>query len=142
MDTLTKAERSERMARIRSKNTGPEIRVRQLVHSLGYRFRLHRNDLPGRPDLVFPSRRMVIFVHGCFWHAHGRCKTANQPKTHRAYWSDKFTRNKARDRANRQKLRRQGWAVLILWECQTKSCDKMRGRIVGFLGYPDDKAKG
>jgi DNA mismatch endonuclease (patch repair protein) len=133
MDTLTAAERSVRMAKIRSKDTLPELRVRQLVHRLGYRFRLHQKDLPGRPDLVFTSRRKVIFVHGCFWHAHGRCKTANQPKSRRGYWKDKFARNKARDQSNARKLRNLGWKVLVIWECQTRSEALMLPRLRCFL---------
>ena len=138
MDTLTSAERSRRMARIRSRDTAPELRVRRLLNGLGYRFRLHRKDLPGSPDLVFPSRRKVIFVHGCFWHAHGRCKTANQPKTRRAYWSGKFARNKARDRSNTLKLRKLGWDVFVIWECQTRDAAQMQSRLVNFL---DTKAQ-
>ena len=102
MDTLTAAERSERMARIRSKDTKPELRVRQLVHRLGYRFRLHQKDLPGRPDLVFASRRKVVFVHGCFWHAHEDCSVANRPKSRSEFWNAKFERNRFRDPKNQR----------------------------------------
>ena len=100
MDTLSKAERSERMARIRSKNTKPELQVRRLLHGLGYRFRLHRRDLPGSPDVVFAARRKIVFVHGCFWHGHKNCKVANRPKSRRSFWSAKFKRNRERDAMN------------------------------------------
>jgi DNA mismatch endonuclease, patch repair protein len=121
MDSMTVAERSERMARIRSKDTKPELRVRQLLHRLGYRFRLHRKDLPGSPDLVFPSRRKVIFVHGCFWHAHDACKVANRPKSRQSFWDSKFKRNRLRDIANQKALRQHGWRVYTVWECETKA---------------------
>src|SRR5437899_9244114 len=106
MDTLTVAERSERMARIKSKDTKPELRVRRLVHRLGYRYRLHRKRLPGKPDLVFSSRRKVIFVHGCFWHAHEGCKVANQPKTRGEFWASKFMRNRQQDFVNQASLKK------------------------------------
>lgn len=134
MDTLTVAERSERMARIRSKDTKPEMRVRQLMHRLGYRFRLHRKDLPGCPDLVFPSRRKVVFVHGCFWHAHEGCKIANRPKSQRSFWDAKFERNKLRDAANQQALKQDGWMVCTVWECETKGLARLAFRLSKFLG--------
>jgi DNA mismatch endonuclease, patch repair protein len=134
MDTLTVAERSARMARIRSKNTRPELLVRKLVHSLGYRFRLHRSGLPGRPDLVFPSRRKVVFVHGCFWHAHDNCKTANRPKSRRAYWDMKFETNRKRDQANSVALKRDGWRILTVWECEVKRTARLASRLSRFLG--------
>jgi DNA mismatch endonuclease, patch repair protein len=134
MDTLTVAERSARMAKIRSKNTKPELLVRKLAYHLGYRFRLHRTGLPGRPDLVFPSRRKVIFVHGCFWHAHENCKTANRPKSRRAYWDTKFENNRKRDQANCAALKRDGWRVLTVWECEAKRAAKLAPRLSRFLG--------
>lgn len=133
MDTLTPKERSARMARIRSTNTQPELAVRRLVHKLGYRYRLHRKDLPGAPDLVFLSRRKVIFVHGCFWHAHEGCKVANRPKSRPEYWLEKFERNRKRDRANESSLRDAGWGVCTIWECETRSADLAR-RVSKFLG--------
>lgn len=120
------------MARIRSTDTEPELAVRRLVHKLGYRYRLHRRDLPGAPDLVFPSRRKVVFVHGCFWHAHDGCKVANQPKTRQNYWRTKFEQNKMRDRANESLLRNTGWQVFTIWECETKRGD-LAQRISRFL---------
>lgn len=133
MDTLTVAERSERMARIRSKDTKPEMVVRRSVHQLGYRYRLHRRDLPGVPDLVFPSRKKIIFVHGCFWHAHARCTVANRPKSRKSFWLAKFRRNKERDRANEELLRRAGWGVLVIWECETKDKASLMRRLSEWL---------
>lgn len=134
MDIMTVAERSERMSRIRSKDTKPELRVRHILHRLGYRYRLHRKDLPGVPDLTFPSRKKALFVHGCFWHAHRGCKIANRPKTRRSFWDAKFKHNQARDRANERSLRKQGWDVFTVWECQTKSDDLLVKRLSLFLG--------
>ena len=115
MDTLTRAQRSERMARIRSRNTGPELAVRRLVYSLGFRYRLHGTGLPGKPDLVFASRRKVIFVHGCFWHQHPGC--GRQPKSRLEFWTEKLFQNRERDLRNQRKLRSLGWRILIVWEC-------------------------
>lgn len=133
MDTLTIAERSERMARIRSKNTKPELRVRQLVHRLGYRFHLHRRDLAGCPDLVFQSRRKVVFVHGCFWHAHEGCKVSNRPKSRQSFWDSKFKRNRLRDISNSKALRQDGWKVLTVWECETKRDAQLARRLAKFI---------
>src|SRR5215213_7053240 len=115
-DTLSKAHRSARMALIRSKNTKPEVIVRKLVHSLGYRYSLRRRDLPGKPDLVFSSRGAVIFVHGCFWHQHDipRCRP-RKPKSRNKYWEPKFQRNIERDQQSILALRRLGWRVLVIW---------------------------
>jgi DNA mismatch endonuclease Vsr len=121
VDTLKKEERSARMARIRGKDTKPEMVVRQTLHRLGYRYRLHRMDLPGRPDIVFPARKLVLFVHGCFWHAHRGCAIANLPKSRREFWSAKFSRNKERDQRNETLLTQAGWRVMTVWECETKN---------------------
>jgi DNA mismatch endonuclease (patch repair protein) len=134
MDTLTKAQRSERMARIKSKDTKPELRVRRLVHRLGYRYRLHRKDLPGCPDLVFPSRRKIVFVHGCFWHGHEDCAIANMPKSRSDFWAEKFKRNRARDAKNKMALTENGWRVLTVWECETKGTGALMLRLARFLG--------
>lgn len=115
-----KLTRSEIMARIRSKNTTPELAVRQALHAAGLRFRLHRTDLPGRPDIVFPGRRTVVFVHGCFWHSHPGCKRARIPGTRQEYWVPKLLRNVERDQAAAAALRSAGWRVLIVWECETR----------------------
>lgn len=122
------------MRAIRSTGMRPEMAVRKLVHALGYRFRLHKKDLPGKPDLVFPSRQKIIFVHGCFWHSHARCKTAHVPKTNLDYWISKLDRNRTRDRKNVEALKRLGWKVLVLWECETNDEDHLRARVSSFLG--------
>jgi DNA mismatch endonuclease (patch repair protein) len=136
MDTLTIAQRSRVMARVRSKDTQPERRVRTLVYSLGYRYRLHVRALPGRPDLVFRSRRCVILVHGCFWHQH-QCKAGNRrPKSRVEFWNAKLAANMRRDVQQRRELHRMGWRVLTIWECETlvKSHDRIARTIIAFLG--------
>ncbi len=122
MDPLTPTQRSERMSRVRHKDTKPEMVVRRLTHSLGYRYRLHRRDLPGQPDVVFPSRRKIILVHGCFWHQHG-CPIYRYPKSRLEFWAPKLERNVRRDRENQARLRELGWEVLVVWECQAKRKD-------------------
>jgi DNA mismatch endonuclease (patch repair protein) len=118
MDNLTQAERSDLMRRVRSRNTSPEIAVRRIVHRLGYRYRLHDRGLPGNPDIVFPSRGKIILVHGCFWHGH-RCRAGlNTPVSNTAYWTNKLSRNKERDQRNIRRLRKLGWNVLVVWECE------------------------
>ncbi|HYH07680.1 MAG TPA: DNA mismatch endonuclease Vsr [Thermoanaerobaculia bacterium] len=133
MDKLSRAERSENMRRIRSRNMKPELIVRSLAHRLGYRFRLHRKDLPGKPDLVFASRRKVIFVHGCFWHQHGSCVDSRLPKTNADYWHPKLMRNVARDAAAIKALRSAKWRTLVIWECETKDQTRVAKRIERFL---------
>ena len=124
-DTLSPEARSALMSRIRAKDTKPEVYVRRLVHSMGYRYRLHRRDLPGTPDMVFPSRRKIIFMHGCFWHLHDdpKCKLARMPNSNQAFWKPKLERNRERDKANRAKLETLGWEVLVIWECQVRNKD-------------------
>jgi DNA mismatch endonuclease (patch repair protein) len=135
MDTLSPKERSERMARVRSKDTKPEWTVRKLVHGLGFRYRLHRKDLPGHPDLVFASRKKVIFIHGCFWHRHGvRCHLTRMPKSRLDFWKPKLEENRRRDEKNRRRLRAFGWKVLIIWECQIPRAEALKARIIKFLG--------
>jgi DNA mismatch endonuclease (patch repair protein) len=121
------------MARVKSQDTKPELAVRRLVHSLGYRYRLHRCDLPGNPDLVFPRRRAVIFVHGCFWHQHTCRAGRNTPKSRMEYWQPKLAGNSARDRRNRRKLKSAGWRVLTIWECQIRDTARLSRTIVRFL---------
>ena len=118
MDNLTVERRSWNMGRIRGKDTRPEIVVRSLLHRQGYRFRLHSGFLPGKPDIVLPQHRLVIFVHGCFWHRHARCRFAYTPKSRRNFWLTKFAANVERDRVVRRRLRSLGWRVLTVWECQ------------------------
>jgi DNA mismatch endonuclease (patch repair protein) len=119
MDRITKAHRSWNMSRIRGRNTSVELSVRSVLHNLGFRFRLHRNDLPGRPDIVLPKHRTVVFVHGCFWHRHPGCGNATTPSSNSKFWKSKFEENVARDRRNIATLRRKGWRVRVVWECQT-----------------------
>ena len=120
------------MARIKAKNTGPEMLVRRLLHGLGYRYRVHRRELPGCPDIVFASRRKVIFVHGCFWHGHS-CDRGGKPKSHQDYWGPKLERNKKRDAINARELAAMGWSVLILWECEIEDKPGVTRRLVTFL---------
>lgn len=133
MDTLTPKQRSERMSRVRAKDTKPEMVVRRLVHSMGYRYRLHVAALPGRPDLVFPGRGAVIFVHGCFWHRHKGCKLARLPKSRLDFWVPKLEANRQRDTAVLRLLRKSGWRVLVVWECQTKQPEALARRLRQFL---------
>jgi DNA mismatch endonuclease, patch repair protein len=134
VDTLTPEERSERMSRVRSRDTKPEKLVRSLVHRMGYRYRLHRSSLPGCPDLVFPGRKKVIFVHGCFWHRHPGCPNTRMPKSRLDFWQLKLEENKRRDARNRRRLRNLGWQVLVIWECQVKSVERLERKIGRFLG--------
>lgn len=108
------------MSRVKGRNTKPELFVRSLVHRMGYRFRLHRRDLPGVPDLVLPRHRKIIFVHGCFWHQHEGCSRANRPSTNKKFWNDKLDANVKRDQENLDALAKMGWVTLIIWECETR----------------------
>lgn len=121
-DKLTPEARSALMAKVRSKNTAPEIRVRRAAHAIGLRFRLSRRDLPGSPDLVLPRYRLAVFVHGCFWHRHPDCRRASVPATRPEFWEMKFAKNVARDLAATAALHDRGWKTLVIWECETK-CD-------------------
>lgn len=124
------------MSRIRGKNTTPELVVRRFLHRLGYRYTLHQKELPGTPDLVFPTRRKVIFVHGCFWHHHHRCRDGRVPKSRVGYWSLKLRRNVERDGKSVQRLRRLGWKVMTVWECETDNVGVLGRRLLRFLGKP------
>lgn len=132
--------RSENMRRIRSKDTKPELLVRRLAHALGYRFRLHRKELSGKPDLVFVSRRKVIFVHGCFWHQHPdkNCSDARMPKSRTDYWLPKLERNQQRDAEHMATLRAAGWRVLVVWDCETRNEERLTKQIERFLGRKAD----
>lgn len=132
-DTITPQQRSETMRRVKGKDTRPEMKVRRLIHGMGYRYRLHRRDLPGTPDLTFASRRKVIFVHGCFWHRHDGCPLARMPKSKLEFWKPKLEGNKKRDKRNIETLRSSGWQVLVLWECQLKEMSKLENMIKQFL---------
>ena len=116
-------QRSRNMSAIKSKNTKPEIKVRKVLHSMGYRFRLHSKDLPGSPDIVLPKYKTVIFVHGCFWHRHQNCKYASTPKTRQEFWNKKFNENINRDKINQENLSSKGWKIIIVWECEIKDQD-------------------
>lgn len=136
MDTLSPAERSERMSRIRSRDTKPEMAVRRLVHSLGYRYRLHAPDLPGRPDLVFRGKRKVILVHGCYWHRHDGCARNRTPKSRREFWIPKLQRNVIRDREVLSALILHGWSALVVWECEIRDHVQLTQKLIDFLETP------
>ena len=132
-DIFDPEKRSEIMSRIRGRDTRPEMIVRRIAHGLGFRFRLHRKDLPGRPDIVFPRHQAVIVVHGCFWHRHPGCKRASSPKTRVRYWQNKFEDNVVRDKRNETALCDLGWKVMVIWECETKDHEAVAARIESFL---------
>jgi DNA mismatch endonuclease (patch repair protein) len=132
-DRLTPEQRSHQMALVKSKDTGPEMIVRRLVYSLGYRYRLHSTKLVGKPDLVFASRKKVIFVHGCFWHRHSGCKHATTPATRQDYWLTKFSRTVERDKRTIDELKNIGWDVFIIWECEVKNTNQIISAIINFL---------
>ena len=127
-------ERSRTMRAVKSRDTGPELYVRRLLHSMGYRYRLHRVDLPGKPDLTFGPRRKVIFVHGCFWHGHGCRRGARVPATNKSYWTNKIARNVSRDERQVMELSERGWTVLTVWECELGNEEQLVRRLCGFLG--------
>ncbi|MXZ29021.1 MAG: DNA mismatch endonuclease Vsr [Gammaproteobacteria bacterium] len=131
--TSTTLDRSAIMRAVKSCDTKPELIVRRITHSLGFRYRLHRKNLPGKPDLVFPSRSKVIFVHGCFWHQHTCPRGARSPKTNRDYWLPKLQKNKERDARNQKRLREMGWQVITIWECELADRDVLGKRIRAFL---------
>lgn len=132
VDTRTKEQRRRIMQSVRSRHTGPEMTVRRLLHGAGYRYRLHRKDLPGKPDIVFPSRKKAIFVNGCFWHAHG-CKIGRPPKSRKDYWLPKLRDNRKRDAKKAALLRALGWKVLTVWQCQTKNTARTMSKLTAFL---------
>lgn len=132
-DVFPESKRSWIMSRVRGKDTSPEIIVRSLIHSLGYRFRLHRKNLPGKPDIIFPCRRKLIFVHGCFWHGHDCTRGNRVPKTNDVYWKDKIGRNIERDKKHQRELSLLGWRTFVIWECQIKDVDALRSAIISFL---------
>lgn len=132
-DVFPSEKRSWIMGRVREKNTSPELKVRSLIHRLGFRFRLHKKDLPGKPDLVFPSRKKIIFVHGCFWHGHDCSRGEREPKSNTEYWVEKIRRNAERDARHRSDLKALGWDVLVVWECELKDAEALSSRITSFL---------
>jgi DNA mismatch endonuclease (patch repair protein) len=133
-DMFSPEQRSQNMSAVRARDTKPELTVRRLVHSLGYRYRLYRKDLPGSPDLAFISKQKVIFVHGCFWHRHARCSRGNVPQSNAGFWLPKLEKTVRRDAKVIRRLRSSGWKVLVLWECQLVDSDKLRQTITSFLG--------
>ena len=135
VDTLSPEERSRRMALIRCGDTAPEMRVRRLAHSMGYRFRLHDRRLPGKPDLVFPRLHAVVFVHGCFWHRHENCSLARMPKSRLEFWGPKLMSNRARDARKLAELKAAGWRVLVVWECQTRGKEALARKLRRFLDW-------
>jgi DNA mismatch endonuclease, patch repair protein len=133
MDKISGTKRSKNMAAVRSKNTSPELRVRRMLHSMGYRFRLHRKDLPGKPDIVLSKYRLCIFVNGCFWHQHSGCKRATIPQTRKEFWGEKLYQNKKRDELCFIELVRLGWQVCTIWECEAKNLDALATILLGFF---------
>lgn len=132
-DTLSPKERSERMSLIRGKDSAPEMKLRRLVHGMGFRYRLHVRGLPGKPDLVFPARRALIFMHGCFWHRHEGCKLARLPKSKLDFWETKLEANRQRDLLHQQQLRELGWRVLVMWECEMGDTERVSRIVKKFL---------
>lgn len=141
MDRISKAHRSWNMSRIRGRDTSAELSVRSLLHKLGFRFRLYQKGLPGRPDIVLPRHRRVVLVHGCFWHRHPRCKFATTPRTNAQFWKSKFKENTLRDRRNIAALRRAGWRVNVIWECETAQ-DKTIMRALGVRRWANLHSRG
>jgi len=133
-DVFTQAKRSEIMRAVSQSDTGPEMAVRRMLHRRGYRFRLHRRDMPGTPDIVLPKYRAVIFVHGCFWHGHRRCARAALPKSNRRFWELKVAGNKARDRRVKAALTRSGWRYLVVWQCSLRNAAAVERALLNFLG--------
>ncbi|KQU83238.1 endonuclease [Mesorhizobium sp. Root102] len=136
MDTLSTIERSERMARIHGRDTKPEMVVRRLLHGMGYRYRLHRGDLPGKPDIAFGKRKKAIFIHGCFWHRHDdpTCRLARLPKSRLEFWEPKLSANAKRDTLNQEALKRLGWNVLVVWECELRQSEQLENKLRQFVG--------
>lgn len=137
VDSLSLEKRSWNMSRIKGKDTEPELIVRSLLHKAGYRFRLHRNDLPGKPDLTLPKYKTVIFVHGCFWHRHEGCKLSYVPKTRTDFWQKKFASNIRRDKKNIKELEILGWRVITVWECETKNTETIIEKLINSLKASD-----
>jgi len=140
-DVFTPEKRSAIMARVKNRNTKPEILVRSMLHALGYRFRLHRKDLPGTPDVVLPRHRKVVLVHGCLWHGHPGCRRAARPTTNAEFWNRKIDANLRRDAEALKKLTSAGWQVLTVWECQTRNQDTLRGRLQQFMQSTKEQAE-
>ncbi|HOD27662.1 MAG TPA: DNA mismatch endonuclease Vsr [Syntrophales bacterium] len=132
-DIFSKEKRSWIMSRVKGRDTKPEMLVRSFVHRMGFRFRVHRRDLPGNPDIVLPRYGKVIFVHGCFWHGHNRCPRSKRPATNKSFWNKKLDANIERDKRFRRELRRMGWKLLVVWQCETHNPEKLLGKLERFL---------
>ena len=132
-DVFSEAQRRRIMAAVRQRDTKPELIVRSLVHRMGFRFRLHVRQLPGTPDIVLPRHHKIIFVNGCFWHGHRRCKRAGRPTTNVQFWNQKLDRNRDRDQSHLRQLRRLGWSVLVCWECETRDVERLSRKLEEFL---------
>jgi len=133
MDVFSREKRSQIMSRVSGKNTKPEIAVRSLLHKLGYRFRLHRKNLPGRPDITLPKHKKVIFVHGCFWHGHAVCSRSKRPSTNEEFWHEKLNKNIERDKKTVDALKKLGWDVLTVWTCEVKDTNELKIKLLSFL---------
>ncbi len=133
MDVFSREKRSQIMSRVSGKNTKPELVVRSLLHNMGYRFRLHRNDLPGKPDITLPKYKKIIFVHGCFWHGHIDCPRAKRPTTNKKFWNEKLNKNIERDKITVNNLKALGWDVLTVWTCEVKDTEKLRNKLLSFI---------
>jgi len=133
VDIFDKSKRSWIMSHVKGKDTKPEILVRSIIHRLGFRFRKHKSDLPGKPDIVLAKHRKVIFVHGCFWHGHKKCSRSSRPQSNKSFWVEKLDKNIARDKRTKRELELQGWKVLIVWTCETNNILKLQNRLSTFL---------
>ena len=139
MDVFSKEKRSQIMSRVSGKNTKPELVVRSLLHNMGYRFRLHRNDLPGKPDITLPKYKKIIFVHGCFWHGHIGCPRAKRPTTNNKFWNEKLNKNIERDKITVNNLKQLGWDILTVWTCEVKNIEKLRNKLLSFIEKHKEK---
>ena len=135
MDVFPREKRSQIMSRVSGKNTKPELIVRSLLHGMGYRFRLYRSDLPGKPDITLPKYKKVIFVHGCFWHGHQNCQRSKRPTTNKKFWSEKLDKNILRDRTNINNIKELGWGVLVVWACEVKNIERLKDKLLSFLEH-------
>lgn len=133
MDVFSREKRSKIMSRVSGKNTKPEIAVRSLLHSMGYRFRLHKKDLPGKPDIVLPKHKKIIFVHGCFWHGHEGCSRSKRPTTNQEFWREKLDNNIERDKVVVNDLNHLGWEILTVWSCEVKDTNELKNKLISFL---------
>ena len=140
VDKFSRKKRSSIMSRVKGKDTQPEKAVRTILHRMGYRFRLYRSDLPGKPDIVLSKHKKIIFVHGCFWHGHKGCERAGRPSTNVEFWNQKLSANIKRDSQSVRDLRKQGWKVLIVWACQIRNADRLHRTLTSFLERSDVRA--